>query len=157
MFVYSYNVGLVQQNAQKKQQGILNHFLGGRVNASDRIVTYWDKDVDHWLEWNVPVPTPGAYAVALRYASGAQQALRDCQIDGVSPAEDWRGLAFLGTGGYSSAADNWAWRLLKGADGAILRHELSAGEHTLRLINRGGGMALDAILLVPLEGLSAEQ
>jgi hypothetical protein len=123
--------------------------FGGRVNASDRVVTYWDKDLGHWLEWTVPVGIAGDYALALRYASGAQQALRDCQIDGARPNEDWQGLRFPGTGGYCTEADNWAWRLLRGKAGEVLLVTLSAGEHRLRLINRGGGMALDAILLLP--------
>ena len=127
--------------------------MSGRVNASDRIVTYWDKDIGHWLEWKIPVTSADAYAIALRYASGAEQALRDCRIDGASPGTDWDGLFFPGTGGYCTQADNWAWRLLQGKGGDILRHKLSAGEHTLRLTNRGGGMALDAILLVPPEAL----
>ena len=127
--------------------------VAGRVNASDRIVTYWDQDAGHWLEWKIPVATAGAYAVALRYASGAKEALRECRIDGTSPGADWDRLLFPGTGGYCTQADNWAWRLLKGKDGGVLRHTLSAGEHTLRLTNRGGGMALDAILLVPAEAL----
>ena len=132
-----------------------SRIIDGRVNASARIVSYWDKDLGHWLEWKIPVTNAGAYAIALRYASGAVRALRDCQIDGASPGTDWSGLLFPGTGGYSSQADNWAWRLLKGKDGRVLRHKLSAGEHTLRLTNRGGGMALDAILLVPLGALPA--
>jgi hypothetical protein len=123
--------------------------IDGRINASGRIVTYWDKDLGHWLEWKVPVRTAGSYAVALRYASGADRALRDCRIDGTRPGPACDGLVFPGTGGYSSQADNWAWRLLKTKDGTPVRFELSAGDHTLRLVNRGGGMAVDAILLVP--------
>ena len=130
-----------------------SRIMSGRVNASDRIVTYWDKDIGHWLEWKVPVTAAGAYAIALRYASGAREALRDCRIDGASPGTDWAGLVFPGTGGYCTQADNWAWQLLKGKDGEVLRQTLGAGEHTLRLINRGGGMALDAILLVPPQAL----
>ncbi|MBT3291118.1 MAG: PKD domain-containing protein, partial [Victivallales bacterium] len=131
-----------------------SRIMSGRVNASGRIVTYWDKDKGHWLEWKVPVTAAGTYAIALRYASGASQALRDCQIDGTSPGTEWNGLPFAGTGGYCTQTDNWVWRLLKGKDGEVLRHSLSAGEHTLRLTNRGGGMALDAILLVPSGALS---
>jgi hypothetical protein len=112
-------------------------------------VTYWDKDLGHWLEWTIRVGRADTYAIALRYASGAEQARRDCQIDGAPPGEAWQGLLFPGTGGYCTEADNWAWRLLKGKDGSVLCPRLSAGEHTLRLTNRGGGMALDAILLVP--------
>ena len=127
--------------------------MSGRINASARIVTYWDKDLGHWLEWKLPVATAGAYAIALRYASGAQRAVRDCQIDGATPGTDWSGLLFAGTDGYCTRADNWRWQMLKGKDGNVLRHELSVGQHTLRLTNRGGGMALDAILLVPTKAL----
>jgi len=146
----------MEAEGRSGEGGGVSRIMSGRVNASARIVTYWDKDIGHWLEWKVPVAAPGAYAIALRYASGARQAVRDCRIDGASPGTDWSGLLFPGTGGYCTRADNWAWRLLKGKDGRILRHKLSAGEHTLRLINRGGGMALDAILLVPAEALAGD-
>jgi hypothetical protein len=126
-----------------------SRIVDGRVNASSRIVTYWDTELGHWLEWKIPIHTAGAYAVALRYASAARQAVRDCQINGASPGEEWLGLIFPGTGGYCTQTDNWAWRLLKGKSGDVLRLNLDAGEHTLRLINRGGGMALDAILIIP--------
>jgi hypothetical protein len=129
--------------------GGTSRIASARINASDRIVTYWEKDLGHWLEWKLPIRTAGVYAIALRYASGAPQALRDGQIDGTSPGKDWQGLRFPGTGGYCTETDNWVWRLLKGKEGDVLCQSLSAGEHTLRLTNRGGGMALDAILLIP--------
>jgi len=129
--------------------GGTSRMFSGRVNASGRIVTYWDKDIGHWLEWEIPVAVAGNYAIALRYASGARRALRDCRIDGSLPSEGFAGLTFAGTGGYCTQTDNWAWVLLKDRNGSVLCHDFSAGDHTLRLTNRGGGMALDAILLVP--------
>ena len=131
--------------------------MSGRVNASGRIVTYWDKDIGHWLEWKIPVAAVGQYAVALRYASGAKQAVRDCRIDGAGPRKEWDGLRFPGTGGYSSRTDNWAWQLLKGKDGRVLLHTFSVGEHVLRLTNRGGGMGVDAVLFVPSDALPERQ
>ncbi len=139
----------VEAEEHSAEGGGASRVLAGRVNASGRIVTYWDKDVGHWLEWRVPVTAAGTYAVALRYASGAAEAVRDCHLDGASPGDSWQGLRFPGTGGYCTERDDWSWRLLKSQDGQPLRLDLSAGEHALRLINRGGGMALDAILLVP--------
>ncbi len=123
--------------------------IGGRVNASGGIVSYWEKELGHWLEWDVQVATPGEYAIAVRYASGAAEALRDCLVNGKLPGPEWAKMLFPGTGGYSSQADNWSWRLLPGGKGAIRTCRLDAGVNTLRLINRGGGMALDAVLLVP--------
>lgn len=139
----------IEAEGHSGEGGGTSQTVGGRVNASDRTVTYWDKDLGHWLEWKIAVGTADTYAIALRYASGAQQAVRDCQVDGSRPGDAWQGLRFPGTGGYCTQTDNWAWRLLKGQDGSVLRHRLAVGEHTLRLTNRGGGMALDAILLVP--------
>ena len=102
--------------------------MAGRVNASGKIVTYWDKDIGHWLEWTIPVAKTGAYAVALRYASGTKLAVRDCRIDGTAPGAEWNGLRFEGTGGYSSQADNWRWCLLRDRAGRPLRHALAAGD-----------------------------
>ena len=126
-----------------------SRIVSGRIQASDKALTYWEQDLGHWLEWRVAVPTAGTYAIALRYASGSTQAHREAHIDGASPGQAWTAVAFPGTGGYSTQNDNWAWRLLKDRDGATLRCRLEAGDRTLRLTNRGGGMALDAILVVP--------
>ena len=61
-----------------------------------------------------------------------------------------------GTGGYSLQADNWTWRLLPGDKSAVRSCRLDEGLNTLRLINRGGGMGLDAVLLVPANMLKTK-
>jgi hypothetical protein len=121
----------------------------GRVNASGKIVTYWGGEKGHWLEWKIPVVKAGVYAIALRYAARAE-ATRDCRIDGRTPGPGWDGLAFPNTGGYSTSADNWSWQLLKGRGGSVLQQELTVGNHALRLINRGAGMAVDALFVIPI-------
>ncbi len=132
-----------------REGGGASRLLKGRVNASGPVVSYWEKDLGHWLEWEIQVETAGSYAIALRYATASDMSLRDCLINGMAPSADWEKLKFPGTGGYSSQTDNWSWRLLQGKDQSLLTCELAAGVNTLKMVNRGGGMALDAILLVP--------
>ena len=113
------------------------------------MLTYWQKDVGHWLEWTVTVPKAGSYGIVLKYASGSSRAARDCRVDGHFPNEEWRRLVFPGTGGYSSSADNWVWQALRGKDARPLRVELKAGPCAIRMANLEGGMALDAFMLIP--------
>ncbi|MBT3380577.1 MAG: PKD domain-containing protein [Lentisphaerae bacterium] len=124
--------------------------FSGRVNASGKIVTYWGGEKGHWLEWTIPVTKAGVYAIALRYAARAK-ATRDCRIDGESPGPDWNGLVFPNTGGYSTTADNWSWRMLKDGNGEPLRHRLSAGKHILHLTAQVAGMAVDTIFCIPID------
>lgn len=145
----------VEAESHTGEGGGASQRLTGRVNASGAVVSFWEKDIGHWLEWSVQVPKPGPYAIAMKYATGSPQAVRACQIDGQSPGEAWTQLVFPGTGGFSAEADNWAWRALADKDGRPLRIELTAGTHALRLTNQGGGMALDAILVVPFDVLPA--
>lgn len=130
--------------------------ISGRINASGDIISYWDKDLGHWLEWDVQVETAGEYVIAMRYASGATEAWRDCLINGKQPGPEWEKMRFPGTGGYSLQADNWTWRLLPGDKSAVRTCRLDAGLNTLRLINRGGGMGLDAVLLAPADMLKTK-
>ena len=143
----------VEAESNTGEGGGASRRLTGRVNASGAVLSYWEKDLGHWLEWTVTIPNTGPHAIALKYASGSPSALRDCRIDGESPGEEWTRLVFPGTGGFSSGADNWAWQLLRAADKRALRVDLTKGLHQLRMANQGGGMALDAILLVPFDAL----
>jgi len=122
--------------------------IPNRVNASGDIVSYWDKDKGHWLEWAVPIKTPGTYTIVLKYASGAPQAVRSLRIDGEYPDPSCERLAFPGTGGYCADEDNWAYSTVKDGAGAPPRVGLKAGAHRLRMTNLGGGMAVDFILFV---------
>ena len=127
--------------------------LAGRVGASGEVVSFWEQEAGHWLEWKVTAPAAGRYAVVLKYATGSPTAVRDCRIDGRHPGEPWQRQVFPGTGGFSLNEDNWSWRALQDAEGRPLRVELAAGPHTLRMANLGGGMALDVVLLTPSESL----
>ena len=122
--------------------------LEGRMNASGSVVSYWEKDKGHWLEWEVPVTTAGTYTVLLKYCSGSEQALRDLKLDGEFPNDACRQLQFPGTHGFSSDADNWVYRTVDDAAGGPLHLFLTAGTHRLRMTNLGGGMGLDFILFV---------
>jgi len=143
----------VEAESKSGEGGGVSRLLVGRVNASGRVLSYWEKDVGHWLEWVVPIPKAGFYGIVLKYASGSSRAVRDCRLDGQFPGEEWTRLVFPGTGGFSSSADNWAWQALQDKDGRPLRAELTGGPHVVRMANLGGGMALDAFLLVPSEAM----
>ena len=122
--------------------------IPNRVNASAHIVSYWDKDRGHWLEWDLPIKTPGAYSIILKYCTGSPQSIRDLRIDGKLPDSACKQLIFAGTGGFSADADNWAYAAVNDSSGAPLRIVFAPGTHKLRMTNLGGGMGLDFILLV---------
>ena len=122
--------------------------IPNRANASGDIVSYWDKDKGHWLEWAVPIATPGTYTITLKYATGALRSERGLRIDGECPDPACKKLVFPGTGGYCADEDNWAYATVKDAAGAPLRVGLKAGTHRLRMTNLNGGMAVDFILFV---------
>jgi hypothetical protein len=143
----------VEAEDKTAEGGGQSQLFSGRVNASGRIITYWEKDVGHWLEWTVTIPRSAAYALVIKYASGSANVARACRIDGEYPAEGARKNVFPGTGGFSSNADNWAWRAFEDDSGNPLSIPLTEGRHVLRLENVRGGMALDAFMLIPVEQL----
>ena len=51
-------------------------------------ITYWHRDIGHWLEWTVSIPKIGRYAVFARYATGSHNTPRDFHLDGKSPAAE---------------------------------------------------------------------
>ncbi len=143
----------VEAESKSGEGGGVSKLFAKRVNASGSVLTYWHKDIGHWLEWRFTIPKAGPYGIVLKYASGSPRAVRDCQLDGKFPGEEWKRLVFPKTGGFSSTADNWAWQALKGNDGRPLRAELTAGPHVIRMSNLEGGMALDAFMLIPIEAM----
>ena len=143
----------VEAESKSREGGGVSRLLTGRVNASGSVLTYWQKDVGHWLEWDVLVPKTGFYAIVLKYASGSSRVVRDCRLDGQFPNDEWKRLVFPRTGGFSISEDNWAWQALRDKDGRPLRVELTGGSHVVRMANLEGGMALDAFLLIPFDAL----
>jgi hypothetical protein len=121
--------------------------VSGRVGADGKAVTMWEAHQGHWLEWKFAAPQDGMYQIILKYASGSPETTRAVQIDGAFPDAALQKVVLPGTGGYSSTEDNWRFHQLQGGDQKPLQVRLSKGEHTLRIANLGGGMALDFILL----------
>ena len=124
---------------------------GGKVRVYDRIgsvgkmITYWHEHLGHWLEWKFRAPTPGRYVLYARYASGGAAPMRSLTIDGRSPGAAFDRIAFKPTGGYSSAADNWALKKL----GPPVR--LEEGKHRLRMTNLGDGLAMDYLAIARVD------
>ncbi|MBM4048256.1 MAG: PKD domain-containing protein, partial [Planctomycetes bacterium] len=150
---------LVEAEALAAEGGGTSQRIAGRVNASGDVVSYWEKDLGHWLEWSVPIRKAGTYTVMLKYSSGSKEAVRELLIDGAHPSSACKRLVFPGTGGFSAESDNWAYLPVPcpapqtGAtvqDNAVapLRVPLTPGPHKLRMTNLGGGMALDFILFL---------
>jgi len=112
-----------------------------RVGCVGAMITKWDADIGHWLEWTFTVPRDDSYSILVRYASGGTAPRRAATIDRASPGPEYKAIAFKPTGGYCTGADNWASRIL----GPAVR--LKAGTHRLRLTNLGDGLALDYIAI----------
>ncbi|MBT3376072.1 MAG: carbohydrate-binding protein [Lentisphaerae bacterium] len=100
-------------------------------------ITYWHKDIGHWLEWDVNLPSTGRYAVFARYATGSHDTQRDFRIDGKLPSEEHGCIRFPHTGGWSGSASVWDFRQL----GSAL--ELTAGRHRFRMANLKDGLGVD--------------
>lgn len=152
-FLQNLNPGdLVVQAEDFSAQGVGQvSIVDGRVNAVGKAITMWDATLGHWLEWKFEVPQDGNYEVILKYASGADAAHRQVQIDGKTPDASLEKVVFPGTGGYSSGADDWRfWKLLDSKQ-KPLQLRLAQGSHTVRISNLGGGMALDFIMLKKAE------
>jgi hypothetical protein len=120
----------------------------GRKGASGAIVTAWQENLGHWLEWKASVPAAGKYRLVLKYCSDSPAPRRELLLDGASPAEACREIRFERTGGFSAATDDWRYLTL-GGEAQPLLLDLAGGEHVLRLVNQGDGLALDWLLLLP--------
>ncbi|MBT4816226.1 MAG: PKD domain-containing protein [Lentisphaerae bacterium] len=146
---------LIEAETFTEEGGGTSKTLDNRENASGQAVSYWHKDIGHWLEWKAEIVKTGSYGIVLKYATASPEATRDCRIDGDFPSAAWERAVLPTTGGWSSTVDNWSWSLLKDSQGAPLQAELTKGQHVLRMSNLGGGLAVDCILIVPVEEFSA--
>jgi len=125
---------------------------GDRTGASGQIVTGWEANIGHWLEWKFNVPQAGKYCLVLKFCTGSPESKREMLIDGAPPPVPLHLLTFPHTGGYSIRQDNWSLKIPE-ENGQPVTLALSAGEHTIRMINRGGGLGLDWIALVKAENI----
>ena len=116
-----------------------------RFGSEGTMLSYWDASPGHWLEWNVPVAVEGDYVIYLKYCSGSPEAPRRALLlDGESPGPAFEGMVLPLTGGFCTARDDWAFHAA--GDGQAVH--LAAGDHRLRLANRGNGVGLDYLILV---------
>jgi hypothetical protein len=121
---------------------------GGEVKVCHPVgttasISYWEKDVGHWLEWEFDVPIQGRYELWMRYTT-PQQPRRALLIDGQSPGPEFADIAIPATGSWSGDKDDWAYLRL----GSTL--PLAAGKHRLRLTNLAGGLGVDFFVLRPV-------
>lgn len=94
--------------------------------VSGHAISHWDKR-GHTLTWHFEVPQTGKYRLCLRY-SASESARREIRIDDRNVLD----AALSATGGYGDLPGEWQdW---------IAEHpiNLSAGKHTLNLINTSG-------------------
>jgi len=141
---------LIEAESFSGQGGGKVKVASGRKGASGDIVTAWQDDLGHWLEWRAPVTVAGRYTLILKYCSDSPAPRRELLVDGTCPTAACREILFERTGGFSTGTDDWRY-LAPRADGGPLSLDLAAGEHVIRMANRGDGLALDWLLLLPLE------
>lgn len=119
--------------------------FGDRFGADGQMLSYWEASVGHWLEWEIPVAVAGDYIIYLKYCSGSSEAPhRALLLDGASPGPAYDDMVLAPTGGFCTHKDNWVFYAAGGGQPV----HLTAGTHRLRLVNRGGGVGLDYLLLV---------
>jgi len=124
----------------------------GKVEVTDRgsnvgqMITKWHQDPGHWIEWTLPIRQAGRYTLYARYGTASRDTCRELTIDEQAPTEAYQRVAFARTGGYGRSPVDWPTTRL----GPPVR--LSAGKHTLRMTNLGGGLALDYLAVVPTQG-----
>ncbi len=121
---------------------------GGEVRVCHPVgasasISYWEKDLGHWLEWECSLPGAGRYELWMRYTTPTTPR-RALLLDGQSPGPEFADLAIPATGGWCSDTDNWAYLRLGGA------LTLAVGKHTLRLTNLSGGLGVDCFVLRPV-------
>jgi hypothetical protein len=127
----------VEAETIAKESGGKVHIRDDKQGVVGKCISHWD-DKEHWLEWNITVPTTGTYSLVARY-SCPDLVKRALAVDGAAKGT----VRFSGSGGFGSRADEWDH-----AQGPKL--QLAAGQHTIRLENTDGkGLNLDYLLLQP--------
>jgi len=121
---------------------------GGEVKVCHPVgaaasISYWEKDIGHWLEWEFDPPAAGRYELWMRYTTPGTPH-RALLLDGTCPGPEFADIAIPATGGWCSDADTWSYLKL----GPVL--SLTAGRHRLRLTNLSGGLGVDFFAIRPV-------
>jgi hypothetical protein len=124
-----------------------------KVNMSKTAFSGWN-DQGHYLEWTLNVPEAGEYQVVFRYCVDGQDATRDFRLDGEYPSAACEAIVFADTGGWSNETNDWRHMRLEDEAGQPVVVDLSAGEHTIRMMSvlGDGGCNIDYILFIPAKG-----
>ena len=128
---------------------------GGQCQTRDdrqaiwgKMITFWHRDVDHWLEWTFDVPRDGYYVPRFRYATSSAKTVREFRIDGQVPVPAAGAVRFERTGGFGHTVGQWRFRSLTNENGEEVRLFLKKGAHCIRMTNLGDGLGMDFIVLV---------
>jgi hypothetical protein len=139
------DVPMVQAEAYSGQGGGEVQKRDDKVGVVGGAISHWDA-ADHWLEWRIDLPRAGRHHLLMRYST-PNGAVRGLSIDG-RPLPD---QAFVGSGGFGSLAGEWWHHRVSDGRRQPLAIDLSAGPHTIRMMNLDGqGLNLDYLALVPL-------
>ena len=108
-------------------------------------------ELRHELSWALDAPASGTYALVLKGAvwdaAGARRALA---VDG-RDLNNSVPVLFACTDGFGATSAEWRHFTVAGPDGQALPLELTAGRHTLTMVNYANGLNLDYLALVPLD------
>jgi len=138
-------------------EGFADEGVGSVQTRDDRqavwgkMITYWHRDIGHWLEWEFDVPVGGRYAVRFRYATASEEASREFRLDGRVPLDAAKAVQFPRTGGFGHNAGDWACLTLSDGQGEEALVPLTKGEHRIRMTNLKDGLGLDFIVLLRRE------
>lgn len=143
------NTFLSAQVVRVEGESFLRESGGAVIVVSDRPGTSggkafraWDL-AGHQLEWTVEIPA-GEYVLLLRVASGRKwDVFRGIQVDGRYPGPAWEAVKLPPTGGFGTKAEQWQSFHLADSQGQPALIPLTAGSHSVTLINLGGGAEAD--------------
>ena len=120
-------------------------FLSGGAGVETQIVS------GQWLQWDIDVPTGGAYHLVVKGATHEANADRLLLLDGRPLLGEHRILRFGSTGGFGASPQEWKQMAIPGPDGQPLPIKLNAGKHQLRWTTVARRLNLDYWLLVPVQ------
>jgi hypothetical protein len=149
--------GLILVKAARfaRQEGGEVMVVSDRIGAEGEIITGWEGSPGHSLTWEFEIEQPGRYALGLKFACSRQGTTREFLIDGEQPHPEMAEVAFPFTGGWSRTEDNWRYAILRDAAGEPLAFELDAGTRAITGIDRTGGLAVDLLMLIRVDGDAA--
>lgn len=125
------------ENFTKEEGGTVTK-VGGRVGANLEMITSWD-NAGHAIEWEVDIPETASYKLVLRVCNGrAWTTYRDVMIDGQYPADAFKKIAIISTGGFAKTSNDFINVTVCDAQGQPVLVELTKGKHIVRINNLGG-------------------